>query len=152
MKENTVRTFKKQHQEANLSSKFVKAKKRGRPLLLGGLDKMIQTFLKNIRSHGGIVNTAVAIAVADALAEKHPEQELNHVQFRICTWTEVCSTAWAFSDVLGRQVSPSQVKFTCPILVNPLESLPEDTDSDSDSDWEEEDTHDDGNAFDVFID
>ena len=30
--------------------------------------------------------------------------------------------------------------------MNPLESPPEDTDSESDSDWEEEDTHDDGNA------
>ena len=47
---------------------------------------MIQTFLKNTRSHGGVVNTAVAIAVADALIERHPEQELSHVQFRTCTW------------------------------------------------------------------
>ena len=36
--------------------------------------------------------------------------------------------------------------------MNPLESCPEDTDSDSDFDWEEEDTHSDGNAFDVFKD
>ena len=48
--------------------------------------------------------------------------------------------------------NPSQVGFTCPKLVNPLESRPEDTDLVSDSDWEEEDTHDDGNVFDVFKD
>ena len=48
--------------------------------------------------------------------------------------------------------NPSKVEFTCPKLVNPSESLPEDTDSESDSDWEEEDTHDDGNAFNVFKD
>ena len=48
--------------------------------------------------------------------------------------------------------NPSQVEFTCPKLVNPLESRPEDTDSVFDSDWEEEDTHDDGNVFDVFKD
>ena len=47
--------------------------------------------------------------------------------------------------------NPSQVAFTCPKLVNTLDSRPEDTDSESDSDWEE-DTHDDGNAFDVFKD
>ena len=41
--------------------------------------------------------------------------------------------------------NPSQIKFTCP-------KLPEDTDSGSDSDREEEDAHDDGNAFDVFKD
>ena len=40
--------------------------------------------------------------------------------------------------------NPSQAKFTCPKLVNPLESCPKDTDSGSDSEWEEEDTHDDG--------
>ena len=43
---------------------------------------MIQTFLKNTRSYGGVVNTAVVIAVANALVERHAEQELNHVQFR----------------------------------------------------------------------
>ena len=48
--------------------------------------------------------------------------------------------------------NPSQVEFTCPRLVDPLESRPEDTGSKSDSDWEEEHTHDDGNAFDVFKD
>ena len=49
--------------------------------------------------------------------------------------------------------NPSQVEFTCPRLVNPLESRSKDTDSESDSEWEEEeDTHDDGNAFDVFKD
>ena len=37
----------------------------------------------------------------------------------------------------------SHVEFTCPKLVNPLASCPEDTDSESDSDWEEEYTHDD---------
>ena len=36
--------------------------------------------------------------------------------------------------------------------MNPLELRPEDTDSESDSDWEEEDTHNDGNAFDAFKD
>ena len=36
--------------------------------------------------------------------------------------------------------NPSKVEFTCPKLVNPSESLPEDADSESDSDWEEEDT------------
>ena len=47
---------------------------------------MIQTFLKNTRSHGGVVYTAVAIAVADALVERYPEHGLNHVQFRTLTW------------------------------------------------------------------
>ena len=48
--------------------------------------------------------------------------------------------------------NPSQVEFTCPKLVNPLQSRPEDTDSEPDYDWDKEDTHDDGNASDVFKD
>ena len=48
---------------------------------------MLQTFLKNTGSHGGGVNTAVAIAVSDALVGRHTEQGLNHVQFRTCTRT-----------------------------------------------------------------
>ena len=95
MKEIPVRTFKKQHQgelekarsQKRSPSKVIKVKKRGRPLLLGGLNKMIQTFLKNTRSHGGVVNTAVALAVADASVERHPEQEFNQVQFFTCPCT-----------------------------------------------------------------
>ena len=49
---------------------------------------MLQTFLKNTGSHGGGVNTAVAIAVSDAFVERHAEQGLNRVQFRTCTWTK----------------------------------------------------------------
>ena len=48
--------------------------------------------------------------------------------------------------------NPSQAEFTCPKLVNPLESRLEDTDWESDFDWEVEDTHDDGNVVDVFKD
>ena len=52
MKESTVRTFKKQQQEVlkkarsqkRSPDKVIKAKKSGRPLLLNGLDKKIQTF------------------------------------------------------------------------------------------------------------
>ena len=47
---------------------------------------MIQTFLKNTKSHDEVVNTVVVIAVANALVERHSEQELNHVQFQTCTW------------------------------------------------------------------
>ena len=50
---STVRTFGKQNQEElqktisqkRSPSKVIKTKKRGRSFLLGGLDKMIQTFL-----------------------------------------------------------------------------------------------------------
>ena len=48
--------------------------------------------------------------------------------------------------------NPSQVEFTCPKLVNPLQWCSGGPDSKSVSDWEEKDTHGDGNAFDAFED
>ena len=47
---------------------------------------MIQTFLRNTRSLGEVVNTAVAMAVANAFVERHTEQELDPVQVRAFTW------------------------------------------------------------------
>ena len=57
LKESTVRTFKKQYQEELKQSKIekwspnkvIKAKRRGRPLLLGGLDAMVQKIYKSSR-------------------------------------------------------------------------------------------------------
>ena len=94
MKEGTVRTFKKQHQEElkkqdprnDHLAKSSKQRKEGCRYFLVGLIKWSKLFVQNTRSHGEVVNTAVAIAVADALVERHPEQELNHVQYRTCTW------------------------------------------------------------------
>ena len=41
----------------------MKAKKRGSALIFGGHDKIIHTFLKNTRPHGGVVTRAVTIVV-----------------------------------------------------------------------------------------
>ena len=76
LKESTARIFKKLNQEElkkarsqkGSRTKVIKAKKRGRALLLGG---------RNTRSHDRAVNTAIAIVVYDALVERHPEQGLN---------------------------------------------------------------------------
>ena len=38
--------------------------KRGRPLLLGSVNKKGQKFLVTLRSKGGVVNTIAAVAVA----------------------------------------------------------------------------------------
>ena len=48
-----------------------------------GLIKWSKFFFKKNRSHGGVVNTAVAIAVADALVERHPKLSCK---FWTCTW------------------------------------------------------------------
>ena len=51
--------------------------KTGRPLLLGGLDKMIEMIQRSTRAHQGVVNSRcainqVVIAVADTLVKKVP--------------------------------------------------------------------------------
>ena len=40
---------------------------RGRPLLLGSLDQMVQRFLPSLRRTGGFVSSAIAISAAKAL-------------------------------------------------------------------------------------
>jgi len=53
---------------------------RGRPLLLGSLDQMVQRFLLALRSRGGVVSRTIAIAVARALITRNPQYNLGHVK------------------------------------------------------------------------
>ena len=109
MKKSTTRTFKKQHQkelkkarsQKRSPSKIIKAKDKGRLLLLGGLDKMIETVLKNTRSHDGVVNTAVVIVVFDALVKDTQSKNSIMYNFGPVLGPEVSSTTWALSDILG---------------------------------------------------
>ena len=56
-----------------------------------GLNGMIQKFLKTLRSYRGVVNSAAAIAVADALIQRYPEYNFNQIQFRNRSWTSCLS-------------------------------------------------------------
>ena len=40
---------------------------RGRPLLLGSLDQVVQKFLLALRSRGGLITSVIAVFVAKAL-------------------------------------------------------------------------------------
>ena len=46
---------------------------RGRPLLLGSLDQMVQRFLLSLRRTGGLVSSAIAISDAKALIARNPQ-------------------------------------------------------------------------------
>ena len=47
--------------------KLLPCKQRGRPLLLGALDRKVQLLLEKIRSSGGVVNTRIALAAAKGI-------------------------------------------------------------------------------------
>ena len=53
---------------------------RGRPLLLGILDQMVQRFLLALRIRGGVVSRTIAIATARALVALNPQYNLDHVK------------------------------------------------------------------------
>ena len=61
---------------------------RGRPLLLGSLDQMVQRFLLATRSKGGLISSTVAIATAKALMARYPEYNLGHIDLDSSSWTK----------------------------------------------------------------
>ena len=61
---------------------------RGRPLLLGSLDQMVQRFLLATRSKGGLISSAIAIATAKALITRCPEYDLGHKDLDSSSWAK----------------------------------------------------------------
>ena len=55
--------------------------KRGRPLLLGKVDEMVQSYLSATRHHEGLVSRSKTIATAKALMKRNPQFNLDHVVF-----------------------------------------------------------------------
>ena len=77
LNESTVREFKKKYnpeianaakkkrEVANIIPRY--SSQTGRPLLLGELDNMVQTYIIHLSNRGGVVNRAIANATAQAL-------------------------------------------------------------------------------------
>ena len=61
---------------------------RGRPLLLGSLDQMVQRFLLSLRRTGGLVSSAVAISAAKALIARNPQYNLSHIDLDSSHWAQ----------------------------------------------------------------
>ena len=51
--------------------------KRGRPLILGSVDEKVKNFLLILRQKGGVLNSVVAIAAAQALIQKSSDEHLK---------------------------------------------------------------------------
>ena len=81
--ESTVRSIRDRHKRCVLKVKWntvstdkdvkfavtLPKENRGRPLLLGDMDKSIQNYLKAIREAGGVINTSIAIAGSKGIIE-----------------------------------------------------------------------------------
>ena len=98
LNESTVREFKKKYnteianavkekrEVANVNPKY--SSQTGRPLLLGELDSMVQTYIKQLSNRGGVVNRAIANATGQASLSRYPN---------LVGEIDVSSSSWAQS-------------------------------------------------------
>ena len=98
LKESTIRTFKsrvvKEITDASKEKRAVVQRlpkyslKTGRPLLLGDIDQMVQTYIKSVSSRGGLITSTLANAAAKALMARYPNMIAN---------IDIDSSSWAKS-------------------------------------------------------
>ena len=69
--------------------------------MLGPIDSMVQDYLRAVRRRGGIVSKSVAISVARALIQRHPEMNLNHIDLENSTWARSLFQRMKFVRRLG---------------------------------------------------
>ena len=66
------------------------SKPTGHPLVLGELDTMVQSYIKDIKavsSHGALVNSSLAIATGKALIQKYPNA-VGNIDIDTSSWTK----------------------------------------------------------------
>ena len=61
---------------------------RGRPLLLGCLDQMVQRFLLSLQRNGGLVSSAVTISAAKPLIARNPQYNMSHIDLDFSHWAQ----------------------------------------------------------------
>ena len=61
---------------------------KGRPLLLGSLDQMVQKFLLALLSIGGLITSVIAVSVAKALIARNPHLMLDHIDLDSSSWAK----------------------------------------------------------------
>ena len=76
------------------SSIEFKSKEGGKSLLCGGLNKIIQLFLRSSRANGGVVNTAVAISVKGTLTKRYRARAWLCTILNLWLGLEIYSIIW----------------------------------------------------------
>ena len=92
---------------------------RGRPLLLGSLDQMMQIFLLSLRRNGGLVSSTVAISAAKALIARNPQYDLSHVNLDSSHWAEILFRRMGFKKRIrttGKVESPQGARKEAELL------------------------------------
>ena len=85
----------------------------GRPLLLGDIDQMVQSYIKAVRPRGGHISYVLAEATAKALIERHPEMNLGHIHIDDTTWARILFQRMGFRKRRGTTAKvpiPDEVK------------------------------------------
>ena len=96
LSESNARRFSKQYaeeisnaQKNNLAvNRNLSVLPRGRPLLLGSLDQMVQKLLLSLRRTGGLVSSAVAISSAKVLTAQNLQYNLSHIDMDSSHWAQ----------------------------------------------------------------
>ena len=89
--ESIARSLKKNYEAllTMISNKTVLPKmKNGRPLMVGSLDEKVKICFMISRRKGGVVNSVVAIADAQALITKSTDEHLNCIDLISSTWIQ----------------------------------------------------------------
>ena len=61
---------------------------RGRPLMLGSLEEMVQGYLRAYRSRGGPVNSIIAVSVAKFFIARNPQLNFEHIDLDSSSWAK----------------------------------------------------------------
>ena len=96
LNKSTARRFCKRYKEELQRSKKEKCKPktelslqpRGRPLMLGSLDEMVQRYIRAYRSRGGPVNSLIAVSIAKVLITRNPQLNLGHLDLDFSSWAK----------------------------------------------------------------
>lgn len=94
--ESTVRRFCKHYKEELKQSskqkrklkKLLPSMPRGRLLMLGSLNEMVQKYLRAYRSRGGPVNSIIVVSVAKVLIARNPQLNLEQIDLDSSSWAK----------------------------------------------------------------
>ena len=108
MNESTARRFCKRYkEELQRSTKEKREPKtelslqpRGRPLMLGSLDEMVQRYIRAYRSRGGPVNSLITVSIAKVLITQNPQLNLGHLDLDSSSWEKSLFKRMGFTRMM----------------------------------------------------